>query len=74
MTYHALATGVADGWLPAQYGDAAHSLVAHARTLVDEHGLVQRVCGAPHFDRQGTSAEAQAFFLLATAAEARLTA
>ena len=72
MAAYALATGVADGWLPGSYADAAHSLVAHARTLVDEHGLVQRVCGAPHFDRQGTSAEAQAFFLMASAAAARI--
>ena len=32
-------------------------------------GLVVPVCAAPHFDRAGHSAEAQAFFLLATAAE-----
>lgn len=72
MAAYALCQGVADGWLPASYADAGRSLIAHARTLVDEHGLVQRVCGAPNFDRQGTSAEAQAFFLLATAAESRL--
>ena len=74
MAAYALLQGVADGWLPASYADAGRSLVAHARTLVDDHGLVQRVCGAPRFDRQGTSAEAQAFFLLATAAETRLSA
>ncbi len=71
MLAYALFTGMADGWLPSSYAPVAHALVEHARTLVDEHGLVQRVCGAPHFDRQGTSAEAQAFFLLATAAETR---
>lgn len=69
MAAYALCRGLSDGWLPTTYADAAHSLVAHARTLVDEHGLVQRVCSAPHFDKQGTSAEAQAFFLMATAAE-----
>jgi unsaturated rhamnogalacturonyl hydrolase len=72
MAAYAMLQGVTDGWLSRDYADAGRSLVAHARTLVDEHGLVQRVCGAPHFDRQGTSAEAQAFFLMATAAEARL--
>ena len=72
MLAYAILTGVADGWLDASYEPVGRSLVATARSLVDEHGFVQRVCGAPHFDHQGTSVEAQAFFLLATAAEQRL--
>lgn len=74
MAAYALCQGVADGWLPDRYAAVGRSLVEHARSLVDSHGLVQRVCGTPHFDRQGSSAEAQAFFLLATAAEGRLRA
>jgi unsaturated rhamnogalacturonyl hydrolase len=35
---------------------------------VDESGLVRDACGSPTFDRAGTSAEAQAFHLLARAA------
>jgi len=69
MLAYGIFTGVADGWLPAGYQSIGHSLVESARQQVDEHGFVTRVCGAPHFDHQGTSVEAQCFFLLATAAE-----
>ena len=34
----------------------------------DDRAFVTPVCGSPHFDRPGTSAEAQAFHLLAVAA------
>jgi len=72
MLSYAVFSGVADGWLPISYLDAARSLLAHGRSLVDANGLVQRVCGSPDFESQGTSAEAQAFLLLASAASARL--
>ncbi|GAA3456641.1 glycoside hydrolase family 88 protein [Dactylosporangium matsuzakiense] len=63
-------TGVADGWLPDSYRTTADSLrAAVAPHVVD--GLVTSVCGAPTFDRPGTSAEAQAFYLLAEAASRR---
>ncbi|GAA1429953.1 hypothetical protein GCM10009616_13280 [Microlunatus lacustris] len=71
MLAYATLTGTADGWLPAGYGEVGRSLLAHARTKVDAHGFVTPVCGAPRFDRPGTSVEAQAFFLLATAAAHR---
>ena len=74
MLAYGVLTGVADGWLPQRYAEAGRSLVATAREHVDADGFVTGVCGAPRFDRQGTSAEAQAFFLLATAAEQRLDA
>jgi unsaturated rhamnogalacturonyl hydrolase len=64
-------SGVADGWLPASYGGTATELLEHARGLVDPYGFVRPVCGAPGFDRSGTSVEAQAFFLLASAAARR---
>ena len=72
MVAYGILTGVADGWLPAGYAAAGRSLVETARAHVDEDGLLWPACGAPRFDRPGTSAEAQAFFLLATAAERRL--
>ncbi|MEJ3404677.1 glycoside hydrolase family 88 protein [Rathayibacter sp. YIM 133350] len=72
MLAFTILTGVADGWLPASYRDTGVSLLETARSLVDDLGFVRPVCGAPHFDRPGTSAEAQAFFLLATAAHRRL--
>ena len=71
MLAYATFTGVADGWLPTSYLDVARSLLAHGRSLVDANGLVQRVCGSPEFESQGSSPEAQAFFLLASAASAR---
>ncbi|WP_231121578.1 glycoside hydrolase family 88 protein [Motilibacter peucedani] len=64
-------TGVADGWLPDAYLERARSLLASARERVDALGFVDGVSGAPHFDRPGRSAEAQAFHLLAAAAEQR---
>lgn len=62
-------TGLADGWLPDRFAESGHSLLATAREHLDADGLVGPACAAPHFDRPGHSAEAQAFFLLATAAE-----
>lgn len=72
MLAYGILTGVADGWLPGSYAAAGRSLVDTARAHVDGDGLVVPACGAPRFDRPGTSAEAQAFFLLATAAQDRL--
>ncbi|MHB1490488.1 MAG: glycoside hydrolase family 88 protein [Cellulomonas sp.] len=70
MLAYGMAAGAADGWLPDSYGAQARRLVREAREHVDERGLVTEVCGAPRFDRQGTSPEAQAMFLLATTAAA----
>ena len=67
------ASGVADGWLPARYAATAAALLEHARGKVDAQGFVTPVCGAPGFDRPGTSVEAQSFFLLASAASRRLS-
>lgn len=71
LAYTAL-TGVADGWLPANYADVGRSLLDTARAQVCPLGFVEGVCGAPRFDRQGRSVEAQAFHLLALAAARRL--
>ncbi|MEU7874836.1 glycoside hydrolase family 88 protein [Dactylosporangium sp. NPDC049140] len=67
MLAYAAFTGVAGGWLPDSYAAVAGSLRAAVEPLVVD-GLVTSVCGAPTFDRPGTSAEAQAFYLLAEAA------
>ena len=68
MFAYAALTGAADGWLPASYAGIGRDLLAAATAKVDESGLVRDACGAPTFDHPGTSAEAQAFHLLATAA------
>lgn len=72
MCAYAAFTGVADGWLPAEYAERARRWCDAALDRVDGAGVVRDVCGAPHFDRPGTSAEAQAFALLALAARDRL--
>jgi len=68
MFAYAALTGATDGWLPDTYAAVGRDLLAAATREVDEHGLVRNACGAPTFDRPGTSAEAQAFHLLATVA------
>lgn len=70
MLAFAALTGAGDGWLPASYGGIGRDLLDAARARLDADGRVTPVCGAPHFDRPGTSAEAQAFFLLASSAVA----
>lgn len=67
LAYTAL-TGVADGWLPAEYADTGRDLLAAATRQVDRLGRVTGACGSPSFDSPGVSAEAQAFHLLAVAA------
>ncbi|MCA2215947.1 glycoside hydrolase family 88 protein [Jidongwangia harbinensis] len=72
MFAYAALTGVADGWLPRSYAQVGRDLLAAATARVDGSGWVRGACGSPSFDRSGTSAEAQAFHLLATAARDRL--
>jgi len=43
-----------------------------ARAQMDRFGYVQHVCGAPDFDRSGTSTEAQAFAIMMEAAGRKL--
>ena len=71
MFAYAAFTGLADGWLDAEFAERAHRWVDAALDRVDEHGIVREVCGAPHFDRPGTSPEAQAFALLALSSRER---
>ncbi|NYI41603.1 glycoside hydrolase family 88 protein [Demequina lutea] len=68
MLAYAALTGVADGWLPSTYADSARRWMISALALVDAAGVLRGVAGASSFDREGTSAEAQAFALLALTA------
>jgi unsaturated rhamnogalacturonyl hydrolase len=68
MFAYAALTGAAEGWLPPSYAEVGRDLLAAAARKVDESGLVRDACGSPTFDHPGTSAEAQAFHLLALAA------
>jgi len=59
--------------LDASYKKRADRLLKTAFSFIDDYGILQQVCGAPNFNKLGTSPEAQAFLLLADAAEKRLT-
>jgi rhamnogalacturonyl hydrolase YesR len=64
MLAYTLYRGVAGGWLPGAYRETADSLRSAAISKIDAYGLVQGVCGAPRFEKAGTSTEGQSFFLL----------
>ncbi|WP_222192695.1 glycoside hydrolase family 88 protein [Modestobacter italicus] len=71
MLATAALTGAAEGWLPPSYGATGESLLGAVAARVDELGRVTGASAAPHFDRPGSSPEAQAFLLLADAAHRR---
>jgi rhamnogalacturonyl hydrolase YesR len=68
MLAYTLYRGVTGGWLDSAYLADADRMRRAAHSKVDPFGLVQGVCGAPHFDHPGTAPEGQAFFLLVEAA------
>jgi unsaturated rhamnogalacturonyl hydrolase len=71
MLAYTIYRGLVAGWLPGEYAESARSFRQAVSGRVDRFGLVQGVCGAPHFDRPGVAAEGQAFYLLLDAAERR---
>jgi rhamnogalacturonyl hydrolase YesR len=72
MLAFAVYEGVAAGWLPASYRPHADRMRAAARLKMDADGYVQGACGAPNFDRPGSSTEAQAFCIMMEAAGSKL--
>ncbi len=72
MFAYAALTGVCDAWLDAAYADHGKRWLEASLARTGEDGVLREVCGAPHFDKQGASAEAQAFALMAIAAAQRL--
>jgi len=68
MLAYTIYRGVRGGWFDATYLAHADRMRSAAHAKVDLFGLVQGVCGAPHFDHPGTAPEGQAFFLLMEAA------
>jgi len=64
MLAFAIYTGVKAGWLDDSYKVKADIMRQAARSKVDAYGIVQGACGSPSFDKVGTSAEAQSFFLM----------
>ena len=68
MIAYAIYRGVAGGWIEKTHLTDADRIRRAAHAQVGHDGLVQDVCGAPHFNQPGVSAEGQAFFLLMEAA------
>lgn len=64
MLAYSIYRGVKAGWLDENYLPYADKMRNAANRSVDEFGLVQNVCGAPHFNRLGTATEGQAFYIL----------
>lgn len=56
--------GMVGGWLPAEYAEYADRVRVTMEDYVDEIGLIQEVCGCPHFLEVGTSAESMAAYLM----------
>ncbi len=72
MLAFAIYEGVAGGWILPEYRASADKMRTAARAKMDVYGYVQGVCGAPDFDRAGTSTEGQAFCIMMEAAGARV--
>lgn len=73
MLSYAMYRGLQGGWLDDSYLKQADQIREAVYQKVDHFGIIRDVCGAPNFNRQGTSTEAQAFFLLMEAAYGDLT-
>ena len=59
--------GIFHGYVSSSCRSAAEKAFFAVSEKVDEYGLVHEVCGCPDFISQGTSAEAQASFIMADA-------
>lgn len=67
MAAAAIARGIYNRTVPAGYAAKAAQTLQTVEDTVDEIGLIHGVCGCPDFLREGTSAEAQAAYLMAHA-------
>src|ERR1039458_9261763 len=72
MLAFAIYEGISAAWLPPSYQQHADRMRAAARQKMDADGYVQGACGAPNFDRPGTSAEAESSCILMEAAGSKL--
>ncbi len=64
MLAYTIYRGLQRRYLDESYRPYADRMRAGATAKVDAYGLVQDVCGAPHFNAPGSATEGQAFFLL----------
>ena len=67
MAAAAIARGIYNRTVPAGYAAKAAQTLQTVEDTIDEFGLIHGVCGCPDFLREGTSAEAQAAYLMAHA-------
>jgi rhamnogalacturonyl hydrolase YesR len=63
MLSYAIYCGASEGWLDKSFIPSADKIREAVYNKVDSRGLVQGVCGAPHFDHSGIAAEGQSFYL-----------
>lgn len=64
MTAAFMYRGLCEGWLGEEYKPNADAVRRVMQGKVDRYGIVRGVCGAPYFDREGTSVEAQAAYIM----------
>lgn len=72
MFAYTMYRGIQGGWLSEDWLPKAERIREACNAHVDRYGLVQNVCGAPHFDAPGTATEGQAFYILMEAARTDL--
>ena len=72
MMAAAVYRGIAGGYVDRKYAPAAETAYETVSGKIDAFGFVRGVCGAPHFESEGTSAEAQAAFIMADAWRSRV--
>ncbi len=73
MTAATVYRGVLHGFIGREMLDAAERAFRTVTEKIDEMGLVREVCGCPHFTDEGTSAEAQAAYVMADSWRKKLT-
>ena len=59
--------GIKNGYVSRDYRQMADMAFDAVTDTIDNHGLLHQVCGCPDFVREGTSAEAQAAYIMAYA-------
>ncbi|MCL1832261.1 MAG: glycoside hydrolase family 88 protein [Oscillospiraceae bacterium] len=64
MTAAFIYRAIAEGWLSREYAVHADKVYEGVQHKIDEYGIIQGVSGSPHFVSVGTSAEAQAAYIL----------
>ena len=74
MMAAAVFRGILHGYVSRSFRDAAEAAYRTVAEKADEKGLLHEVCGCPDFISEGTSAEAQAAFVIADAWRRKLAA